>query len=403
MSAPGPGELILSSELCRSPHRFDLSAEGCRARRVRLFARLEPEPDVILLAGADHLAYFANFFVPDYVFQANDATAYLLLTPDKSILIHDNLLDGFAATAFVDDRRSVTWYRGQEPATDRQALVLELVREAFEGLKPKRAGVSLARLPGTSFMSLAERSGRGAVIDVDPVVRRMRIQKDADEIELLRTCGAVVSHVMEAAWKHLRPGMTELELFRFMRSEADRLVGHPVRLYGDVVSGPRCEGIGGPPSDRKIGADELVLLDFSVVIHGYRCDIADTKYLGTRPPVELQIRHKACVDAMDAASAMLRAGTGAAAVEQAVKRTITDAGFPGAMPGHAGHGVGLMHPEAPFFVPRSPETLMGREVVTLEPGIYEKDVCGIRIEHNYVVQDSGAERITHHDVTRLAI
>lgn len=401
MTSPAPGELIPGSALCRAPHRFDLSREGCRNRRARLFDRLEPQPDVIVLAGVDHLAYFANFFVPEYVFQANDATACLLLTPEESILVHDNLLDTFAEAAFVDQRRTVTWYRGQEPATDRQALVLEELREAFEELKPKRAGVSVARLPGTSYMSLTDRSGRGAMIDVDPVIRRMRVQKDADEIELLRTCGAVVSHVMEAAWKHARPGMSELDLFRFMQSEAGRLVGHPVRLYGDVVSGPRCEAIGGPPTDRKIQAEELVLLDFSVVIHGYRCDIADTKFMGPRPPVELMIRHKACVDALDAASAMLRSGTGAATVEQAVKRTITDAGFPGLMPGHAGHGVGLMHPEAPFFVARSPETLKGREVVTLEPGLYEKGVCGIRIEHNYVVNDSGHERITNHDVTRL--
>lgn len=403
MSALSPGELVPSSDLCRMPHRFDLSEEGCRGRRARLFSKLEPKPDLILLGGADHLAYFANFFVPDYVFQANDASAYLVLTEDESILVHDNLLDGFAASAFVDSRRGVTWYRGQEPATDRQGLVLEQVREVVEDLKPKRIGVSLARMPGTAIWNTADKSGRGAILDVDPVIRRMRVQKDVDEIELLRTCGAVVSRVMEAAWKHVRPGMTELELFRFMRSEADRIVGHPVRLYGDVVSGPRCEGIGGPPSDRQIQADELVLLDFSVVIHGYRCDIADTKYTGRKPPVELEIRHKACVEALENAAAMLRPGTGAAAVEQAVKRTITDAGFGGAMPGHAGHGVGLMHPEAPFFVARSPETLLGREVVTIEPGIYEKGICGMRVEHNYVVTEAGHERITNHDVTRLTI
>jgi Xaa-Pro aminopeptidase len=273
----------------------------------------------------------------------------------------------------------------------------------FEDLKPKRAGVSLARMPGTSTWSLAENAGRGAIVDVDPVIRRMRVQKDTDELELMRTCGAVVSHVMDATWAQLRPGQSELDLFRFMRSEADRLMGMPVRLYGDVVSGPRCEQVGGPPTDRVICADELVLLDFSVVIHGYRADIAATRYVGTRPPVELQIRHKACVEALETAVHMLRPGTGTAAIEQAVKRTIAEAGFPGGMPGHAGHGVGLMHPEAPFFVARSPETLQGREVVTIEPGIYEKGVCGIRVEHDYFVGPNGAECITHHRVDSLAL
>ena len=37
---------------------------------------------------------------------------------------------------------------------------------------------------------------------------------------------------------------------------------------------------------------------------------------------------------------------------------------------HVGHGVGLMHPEGPFFVPRSEDVLLENDVVTLEPGLY---------------------------------
>jgi len=62
-----------------------------------------------------------------------------------------------------------------------------------------------------------------------------------------------------------------------------------------------------------------------------------------------------------------------------------------------------MHPEAPFLVARSPESLIGREIITIEPGIYEKGVCGIRIEHNYFVSDTGVERLTSHDVENLAL
>ena len=36
------------------------------------------------------------------------------------------------------------------------------------------------------------------------------------------------------------------------------------------------------------------------------------------------------------------------------------------------------------------------DVVTLEPGLYVKGVGGIRIEHNYLVTDSGFERMSQH-------
>ena len=37
-------------------------------------------------------------------------------------------------------------------------------------------------------------------------------------------------------------------------------------------------------------------------------------------------------------------------------------------PHHAGHGLGLAHPEAPYIVRTANETLMEGDVITLEPG-----------------------------------
>ena len=65
---------------------------------------------------------------------------------------------------------------------------------------------------------------------------------------------------------------------------------------------------------------------------------------------------------------------------------------------HAGHGLGLTHPEAPFFVPKADETLLAGDVVTLEPGLYVADVGGIRIEHNYLVTGTGFERLSNHTI-----
>ena len=67
-------------------------------------------------------------------------------------------------------------------------------------------------------------------------------------------------------------------------------------------------------------------------------------------------------------------------------------------PHHAGHGLGLTHPEAPFFVRHADETLLAGDVVTLEPGLYVAGVGGIRIEHNYLITDDGlrAAEQPHH-------
>ena len=67
-------------------------------------------------------------------------------------------------------------------------------------------------------------------------------------------------------------------------------------------------------------------------------------------------------------------------------------------PHHAGHGLGLMHPEAPYIVRHSTETLLANDVITLEPGLYVPGVEGVRIEHNYLIGEIGFERLSNHDI-----
>ena len=80
-------------------------------------------------------------------------------------------------------------------------------------------------------------------------------------------------------------------------------------------------------------------------------------------------------------------------------RRVRRGGDGGHFPHHAGHGLGLSHPEAPFLVRHSTETLVAGDVVTLEPGLYVDGVGGVRIEHNYLVTDAGFERLSNHVIS----
>ena len=91
-----------------------------------------------------------------------------------------------------------------------------------------------------------------------------------------------------------------------------------------------------------------------------------------------------------------RAGRPCLTVYGAVNDVFDRAGTAKYFPHHAGHGIGLTHPEAPYIVREANETLLAGDVVTLEPGLYVPGVGGIRIEHNYLVTDSGHERLSNH-------
>ena len=56
---------------------------------------------------------------------------------------------------------------------------------------------------------------------------------------------------------------------------------------------------------------------------------------------------------------------------------------------HTGHGLGLGHPEPPYIVPESTDTLQAQDVVALEPGLYVPGVGGMRFERNYLITADG--------------
>ena len=69
-----------------------LTAEGCQARRRRLFQSLSEPLDWIVLHEPQHLVYFANLYLSPFTYSTQNAGAILLLGADgSSHLVADNL------------------------------------------------------------------------------------------------------------------------------------------------------------------------------------------------------------------------------------------------------------------------------------------------------------------------
>jgi Xaa-Pro aminopeptidase len=143
---------------------------------------------------------------------------------------------------------------------------------------------------------------------------------------------------------------------------------------------------------------DLLLLDFSVVVDGYRSDFTNTFAVGGGPTPRQQELFDACLGALKSAESRLKAGTIARDVDAAVKDHFRSLGLLGLFPHHTGHGIGLGHPEPPYFVPGSDEILVEGDVVTVEPGLYEEGVGGMRIERNYLIAAGGFETLSRHEI-----
>lgn len=360
-----------------------LTATGCLQRRTRLLERIRSQfsDQILCLADPIHLMYLANFSVDPFSLGGGFG-GILLIHPDgRTQLFHDDRLPDSAEGAHVDERIVVPWYDAQTPgAGPRQLAPLRALR---------KAGIQLP---------IHDQPGQPTAELLIETLAQLRRQKDADEIDLLKKCMRAGEKGHAWALQHVRPGMTELEVYGGINSACIKEAGQAVIVYGDFAVSPGSDRRGGPPTSQVIQPGDMLILDFSVVIAGYRGDFTNTMVVGAKPRPEQQRLVDLCKEAMAAGEKKLKSSQPCQVVYDAVHEVFDRAGLAEYFPHHAGHGLGLTHPEAPYIVRHSTDTLLEGDVITLEPGLYINGIGGIRIENNYRITPDSFERLNHHSI-----
>ena len=111
-----------------------------------------------------------NFTRPSLTASSAGLRGYLILRNDgQAKLIYDNRIPKPVEEAHVEDRRVVTWYDGQHPATGPRQLA------PLEAVNPSGSGLRVHDRPGDPYAETLIRT-----------LTAMRRRKGPDEIDLLR-------------------------------------------------------------------------------------------------------------------------------------------------------------------------------------------------------------------------
>lgn len=358
------------------------TAEGCRDRRRRLWDALAPalgpQVESLVLADPLHLRYLANVYSDPFAYGADYGALLRVGRDGTAALWYESRVPPTIDQAHADERTKIVWYDGLSAARGSRRLVL------LEALK--QAGGD--RIHDTITDPLAP-----AIHDA---ITNMRRSKAPDEVAMLKRCMRAGEAGQAWALKHCAPGMTELQVYEGVVAAVTEHLGHAAVVYGDFAVSPGPSRKGGPPTRAELKVGDTLILDFSVVAQGYRSDFTNTLVVGKEPNPRQQRLFDLCGAAMAAGEELLKAGTPCLEVYNAVREVFARVDLAERFPHHAGHGLGLGHPEAPFFVRDATETLVPGNVVTLEPGLYVDGVGGVRLEHNYLITSEGYERLSEH-------
>ena len=224
-------------------------------------------------------------------------------------------------------------------------------------------------------------------------IQKLRMVKDAEELELLDRAQQVTDAAFEHICGFIKPGQTEqqirAELENYMLSHgADGL------SFGTIIAaGPNGANPHAQPGPYVVREGDMIVMDYGALYHDYHADMTRTVCVG-EPSAKQREVYDIVRRAHEECAAFVRPGVIGKDVHDLSVKVISDAGY-GEFYGHGlGHGVGLEIHELPGFGRYWDKPVPEGSVVTVEPGIYLPGEFGIRLEDCGVVTAEGYKPFT---------
>lgn len=330
-------------------------------------------------------------------------------------------IDGkrFIAVSVLEFSRALEEAKEGVTVLDRMDIIRSLPQDApcrdFFVALSKKYDVSRWIVPDSFPLGYADLLRKNG-IDVEPVhgdFFPQRAEKTPDEIRKIRHAMKVTQNAMVSVRDMIESasvnthGMLvrkngDLLTSEFVRREVEAefkrqsyTADRTIIAGGIQGSAPHCIGEGPLPAGKPIVCDIFPRSDET----GYWGDMTRTFCKGKAAPVVVRA-YESVRRASEKALAMLKAGIVGADVHVCAARSMESDGFtahknangiPCGFIHGLGHGVGLDIHEQPRLAPSNKHPLECNSVVSVEPGLYDPDWGGIRLEDLVLVTKDGYE------------
>jgi Xaa-Pro aminopeptidase len=387
--------------------------------------------DGFIVTGLTNVQYLTGF---------TGSSAVLLILADELHFFTDGRYTTQAATELAPLLRvanahihitQTLWETLWQTLLERLAEKQQTPQAAFTlGFEAARTSVALLRQMKTQMktqMKITLRTARRTILQKAPqnplqaasvlastrfvlkpttaVVERTTLVKTAPELAATRAAVRIAEQVYEYILGFVAPGMRECDVAAEISYQARKLGSEGDAFEVIVASGVRGALPHGRASEKIMQRGELVTLDFGCTVQGFHSDLTRTFALGAPSDLARSV-YAAVLDAnkraIDAARAGMTAGQLDAVARKALASTAHpynhDARFAEAFSHSLGHGLGRDVHEPPALSQRSRSLaqvrLQAGSIVTIEPGVYLQDECGVRIEDDVLLLNDGCEVLT---------
>jgi len=343
-----------------------------KQRLLYLHSKLdELNLDALLITDVSNIAYLANFKADDcYIIL--DAKKRYFLTDFRNIEEAKKAVKNFNAVCIKDS-------------------VFKTVPELIKKIKARRLGFEAKSLDYASYAKLKKDLKKNCkLIPTFDLIEDSRQIKTESEIRLIRKAVNISIGAYRFVKRIIRANMSENDLISRIESfikdkGAQGTSFEPIAASGRHSSYPHARS-----TDKKIGKNSVLTLDFGVDYKGYKSDLTRVFFLG-RIPADLRKIYDVVLEAQARAISKIEPGISAAQIDAEARNFIARKGFGRFFQHATGHGIGLEVHEAPFISKKNKKPLIPGMVFTVEPGIYIPGRFGVRIEDMVLVKKNGVE------------
>jgi len=324
-----------------------------------------------------------------------------------------------------------SYERAREESTLDNIVYLDSLKDIFPVLRSygyssfKTLGFELDVLPANLYMRYQKFFEPANIVDASPLIRTVRMVKSAYEIEILRDAVRMNIEAFSFIRANLREGMSELKLAAIVDAFS-RENGHPglMRIRGfnqelgqtHIVSGQNTypsyfwgavggKGVGPAfaqgASDKLIGRDEPVFVDYGFILDGYILDQTRIFCIGKLPDHLVQA-YNVATEILEQMKKLAKPGVACGKLHDLALQIAGESPFGNHFTGYptplafVGHGVGIELDELPIIGHGFETPLEAGMVFALEPKFTFPDGA-VGIENTYLVTQDGLETLTVYD------
>ena len=336
--------------------------------------------DAVCLLSRPSITYLSGYTGSDAVY---------LYTEDKAFLFVDSRNTLQARTETSDEVREFRkkWeeIHGLLVEEDIRTLGIEsniLDVDSFLRMKDLFRGIEMTPLGGQ--------------------LRHLRSIKDPSEVARMQEAALISEQALETVLGHGLAGRKESDVSFDLEWEMRTRGASAVSFELLVASAQRSAMPHGAASERVIGPNEAVIIDFGCVYRGYCSDQTVTVLTG-RAPDGFSETYRRVHEAQARAMKAIVPGVNASDMDRLARDHLAHSGLSSFFGHGLGHGVGMEVHESPTVSPLSEDVLEEGMVITIEPGVYMPGRYGIRLEDMVVVTDNSCMRLTNIDKENIRI